>query len=47
MLSLYMPDVGLKLHELSDPHPADLVATDLLVDDGTIETAKFSTRDLM
>ena len=46
LLSLSMPDADLKLHELSDPHPAVLFETNFLVSHSKIKTAKFSTQDL-
>ena len=40
LLLLSMPDAGFKLHELSDPDPADLIETKFLVNDRCLTTAE-------
>ena len=41
-----MPYAGLKLHELSNPDPANGIETEFLVNDRRLLVALFSTKDL-
>ena len=46
LLLLTMADAGLKLRKLSDPDPANLIESDVLVNDQRLQVASFSTKDL-
>ena len=46
LLSLSMPDVGLKLNELSDSDPVNLIETEFLLNDRRLLVASFSTKYL-